>query len=307
MKKVILTGGTSMLGISFINECIKNNTQVIAIVREGCSKKKLLPVSKLVNIYECNLDKLKHFSIDEYNFDAFYHFAWENTDKINRSNPKLQIQNIKTTLYAVNLAYRQKCKKFIGVGSQAEYGQYSYAISPDFSVNPNSAYGIAKYSAGKFSSIQCNNLGIDFIWTRVFSVYGINDNKATMIMYCIDSLMKGETPQLTKCEQFWDYLYCEDAANAFYLIGKNGKNQSIYNIGSGLATPLSEYVLKMRDAIDTNLEVVMGKKNYPNDQIMYLCADISNLISDTGFTPKTSFEIGIRKTIEWYKKVRNEY
>jgi len=33
---------------------------------------------------------------------------------------------------------------------------------------------------------------------------------------------------------------------------------------------------------------------------MYLCADITELVKDTGFTPETPFEEGIRKTVDWY-------
>ena len=39
---------------------------------------------------------------------------------------------------------------------------------------------------------------------------------------------------------------------------------------------------------------------------MYLCADIADLVSDTGFKPKVSFEKGIRETIEWVKSEKDE-
>jgi nucleoside-diphosphate-sugar epimerase len=121
-------------------------------------------------------------------------------------------------------------------------------------------------------------------------------------MYCIDKLLKGEKPQLTKCEQPWDYLHCRDAAKAFYLIGKHGQNQKIYHIGSGKASPLSKYVYAIRDAIDPKLPLGIGEKAYDNKQVMHLCADISSLRNDTGFSPNISFKDGILDTIRWYKQ-----
>lgn len=65
-------------------------------------------------------------------------------------------------------------------------------IGPDTQVNPEVAYGIAKYAAGKMAFIECESLQMECIWTRTFSVYGINDNRTTMVMYAIDKLLKGE-------------------------------------------------------------------------------------------------------------------
>ena len=43
---------------------------------------------------------------------------------------------------------------------------------------------------------------------------------------------------------------------------------------------------------------------YTENQVMHLCADITSLQEDTGFEPETSFEDGIRQTVNWYKKER---
>ncbi|MNW56735.1 dTDP-glucose 4,6-dehydratase [compost metagenome] len=125
---------------------------------------------------------------------------------------------------------------------------------------------------------------------------------STMIMYTIDSLLNKQKPILTKCEQVWDYLNCRDAGKAFYLLGQNGIDQTVYNIGSGQAYPLSQFVYKIRDAIDPRLELGIGEKEYAPQQVMSLCADISNLVRDTGFQPEISFDEGILETINWYKE-----
>lgn len=303
MEKIILTGSTSMLGVALINECIKNNTKVIAVVRPNSKNIDRLPNSDLITIVECGLDEIdKLKNLDKDLYDGFYHFGWEGTGKKVRNNPEIQNKNIGYTLNAVKVAKELGCKIFIGAGSQAEYGRVVDVISPDTPVNPLSAYGVAKYAAFKLSSILCNDIGIKHVWTRIFSVYGPYDNDATMISYCLKKLIIGEKPSFTKSEQMWDYLYCGDAARAFYLIGEKGIDQSVYCIGSGVAMPLSEYIMQIRDLVDKNLPIGIGELEYANNQIMNLCADITSLSRDTGFIPIYSFQDGMKKTIEFFKK-----
>ncbi len=305
MKRVIITGATSMLGLALIHECIQNNTEVIAIIRENSRKRNLIPINPLISVIECDLAKIHSINIaGKCCYDAFYHLAWAFTDNLNRNLVEEQHYNIEYTLAAVKLASRLRCKKFVGAGSQAEYGRVRGKISADMCVAPDSAYGVAKYTAGRLSSILCQQMGMEFIWMRIFSTYGINDMPSTMIMYTIDCLLKKKKPLLTKCEQMWDYLNCRDAAKAFFLIGAKGKNQAVYNIGSGQEIILSEYVCKIRNLIDSNLPLGIGEREYAPNQIMTLCADISNLTLDTGFVPSISFDEGIKETINWYRSFK---
>ena len=300
MKGVVITGATSMLGVALIKECLKNQIKVLAIVRRDSTNLYRIPNSKDIKVIECNLDELSEIEGSKESYQVFYHFGWDYTGRQNRNNAALQYLNIKYTLDAVELANRYGCTSFIGAGSQAEYGRVQNVITPDNAVNPEIAYGIAKYAAGKLSLLQCAAIGMQCIWTRIFSVYGPYDNKDTMIMYSIQKLMAHEKHSYTKSEQLWDYLYCDDAERAFYLIGLQGKDKSIYCIGSGKVKHLSEYIDQIRNNIDPKLEVGIGENDYSEQQVMHLCADISNLIADTGFQPLISFEEGIKRTIEWF-------
>ena len=57
----------------------------------------------------------------------------------------------------------------------------------------------------------------------------------------------------------------------------------------------------MRDCVDSSLKIGIGDLPYNKGQVMYLCADISQLTEDTGFVPELEFEEGIRRTAEWLK------
>lgn len=300
MKKVVITGATSMLGIALINECIIHEIHVLAVIRPNSHNSSRIPQSDFVKVVECELNSLQSLQyIGEY--DAFYHFAWGHTSKSQRNNPLMQNLNVNFTLDAVNLAKTLGCKIFIGAGSQAEYGRADHTITPQTPVNPENAYGIAKYAAGKLSAIYCESVGIINIWIRIFSIYGLYDNPGTMIRYSIEEILQSRQPLFTKCEQKWDYLYSADAGRAFYLIGEKCKKSEVYCLGSGTAYPLREYIDIISHLMTGKESEGIGKLEYAPNQVMNLCADITALTEDTGFKPETKFEDGIKKTIEWCK------
>lgn len=302
MKKAIITGPTGSIGIALINKLISENIEVVAVCRPGSKRISRIPQSDKVHITECGLDEISKLG-DMINggADVFYHFAWDGTFGNSRNDMRLQNDNVKYALDAVTVAKELGCSKFIGAGSQAEYGRVEGVLRPDTPAFPENGYGIAKLCAGQMTRIMCEQLGIEHVWTRILSIYGPYDGENTMIMSVISKLLKGEKPSLTPGGQMWDYLYSKDVANAFYLLGEKGKNGSIYCLGGGEARPLKEYVKILKDAIDEKLELGFGDVPYGDKQVMHLCADITNLTEDTGFRPEVRFEDGIRETIEWVK------
>lgn len=303
MKRIALTGATSMLGVALIAECIQQQIQVLAIVNPGSANRARIPQSDLVQVVECKLEELAELPVPDQTVDVFYHFGWTGTSQARRQDVDEQTRNIFYTLDAVRLAKRLGCQTFIGAGSQAEYGRVAApAISPNTPIHPDSAYGVAKYAASRQSAILCEQLGLRHIWLRIFSVYGPYDHDTTMIMSCIAALLKRQKPSFTRCEQTWDYLYSEDAARAFRLIGEKGQDRAVYCVGSGLARPLADYIRAIRDHIDPALPVGIGDLPYGPKQVMNLCADIANLQNDTGFRPQYDFNQGIAKTIDWMRR-----
>lgn len=300
MKKVVITGATGMIAVALIKYLIEKEIEVIAICRPNSSKLKNVPKHKLVRIVECDITDLiglKDYLNEKY--DAFFHFAWNGTFGNSRNDSYLQNMNVKYTLDAVNLASHLGCEVFVGAGSQAEYGRVEGKLSSATPTDPENGYGIAKYTAGKLSAIYAKQLNIKHVWARILSVYGPNDNNFTMIMSTIEKLLNGERASFTKGEQEWDYLYCDDAAKAIYLMALYGKDQAVYPLGSGIHRPLSEYITILREEIPRDCEIGLGDIPYSDNQVMYLCADISELTKDTGFVPTMSFREGIKKTIQY--------
>jgi len=296
MERAIITGASGMIGVALTKLLLKESYEVIAIVRPNSKKINNIPKDDKVKIVECDLSDLKSLSNKFSDCELFFHFGWAATMGEARDDTHLQLKNIEYTLDAVKLAKNSGCRTFVGAGSQAEYGLTDEKLSPNTPVNPVTGYGIAKYSAGKLSKLLCNQLDIKHNWGRILSVYGPGDNNS-MIMSCINSISNNEEFNTTKGDQLWDYLYCDDCAQAFYDIAKNGKDGKVYTIGSGKAIPLKEYILAIKNLINPNFEIGFGAIDYYPNQVMYLCADISDLTKDTDFKPKFSFEDGIKNIL----------
>ena len=299
MKRAVVTGASGMIGAALIRRLIREKIAVLAVLRPGSHKAGQIPQDPLVRVVPCPLDRLDTLP-DLGEADVFYHFAWDGTFGESRNDPYLQNNNVRYTLDAVNAAYRMGCGVFVGAGSQAEYGRREGKLRPEMPVSPENGYGIAKYTAGRLSALLAEQLGLAHVWGRVLSVYGPGDNRFTMIASTIEKLLKGEKPSFTKGEQLWDYLYCDDAAEAFYRMGLHGQT-GVYCVGGGNARPLREYVRMIRDAVDPALPLGLGELPYGENQVMHLCADITALAADTGFAPQIPFKEGIARTVAWQK------
>lgn len=302
MQRIIVTGATSMIGAALIKECIKKGIEVYAVIRASSGKKMRLPESEKLHMVDCSLEELEALpqKITE-KCDTFYHIAWGNTGENRNSSTELQSRNIAYTLAAVKTAYALGCRRFIGAGSQAEYGPMDVdKISPDSPVNPTTPYGAAKLASGQLARMLCKELGMECIWPRIFSVYGIYEKETTMVASGLRKMLAGEKTSFTPALQRWDYLFSADAGRAYYLIGEKGKDGAVYCVGSGKAALLKDYIEIMAELTGAE-ETGIGARPYPEGAVMNLCADISSLTADTGFVPEYTFREGIRETITWLK------
>jgi nucleoside-diphosphate-sugar epimerase len=304
MNRVAITGATGMLGATLTQQLICECIRVLAIVRPGSGKRSNLHDSPLVRVVECPLTDLGRLEADGEGCDAFFHFAWDGTYGDSRNDAPLQAANIRATLDAVALAARLGCRSFGGAGSQAEYGiaPAGCRLSPDTPARPLSGYGIAKLAAMGLGRMYAGQLGIRFVWARIVSAYGPMDNPYTLTMGTIRKRLAGEATHFTAGEQIWDFLFSEDAARAFRLMAEKGLDGAVYVLGSGQKTRLKDAIETMCRMTNPDLPVGLGDIPYLPGQPMYLCADISDLTRDTGFSPSVSFDEGIQRTMDWVKE-----
>ncbi len=291
-----------MIGAALVTECLKRGVCVTALIRGESPHLDRLPVGREGFCHlPCALEELSGAAgrLAGREYDTFFHIAWAHTGAKRNASTLLQSENIGYTLAAVRLAASLGCKRFVGAGSQAEFGpQRRLPISPDDPAKPDTPYGAAKLSACLLSKLLCQELGLEWVWPRIFSVYGIYEKDSEMIPCALRAMSRGEEMAFSDGEQTWDYLYSEDAGRAMFLLGEAGRDGLVYCLGSGQGRPLKDYIREM-SRITGGSDAGIGKK--PGDGLSLL-ADCSSLKADTGFVPEVSFEEGIRKTLAFLKE-----
>lgn len=133
MKKIIVTGATSMIGISIIEACLKRDVNIVyAVVRPKTKNLDHIPDDGRIRIVECDTSSYQMLpSLINDDCDTFFHIAWSVTGKERNNDIMGQACNVVYTIEAVQAAKELGCSKFIGAGSQAEYGKLDVdVISP---------------------------------------------------------------------------------------------------------------------------------------------------------------------------------
>ena len=296
MKTFVISGATGMLGSAIVRELLDRGDRVLALVRPDSARSTCLPEHPNLICIPCGMADYASYEPRE-RADVFLHLAWGKTTGGGREDVDAQLSNVAASLEAVRLAHRFGCESFVGAGSQAEYGPVTEPLCETTPADPQSGYGIAKYAAGKLTRTLCAQLGIRHCWARILSIFGENDASGTLISYLIRTLSEGGVPELTPCEQIWDYLYVADAARALIAIGERGHDGRVYPVGSGEGRPLADFVRELRDCVAPDGEVRFGAKPYYPHQPMLLVADITQLQADTGFVPRVSFRAGIERIL----------
>lgn len=301
--KVVLTGASGFVGSFVLKLLLASGSHEVAIIlREPNAAWRIEDELARVKVIPGDISNVSSFEgeINKFKPDAFVHLAWGGVLGDNRNDIR-QWNNITDTLQLLEVASRVGASHWIGLGSQAEYGQCQAKVDEYVITNPTTLYGISKLAACNVAKKMCDELGMRFAWLRLFSSYGPTDNPSWMIPYLINSLLLDERPRLTAAEQLWDYIYVEDAAAAVVSVLENIDAEGIFNLGSGASTSLKVIIEKIRDYINPNLPLGFGEVAYRPDQVMHLEADVSRLNQLTNWSPCVDLDEGLDKTIRWRK------
>ena len=203
-----------------------------------------------------------------------------------------QYGNIADTLGALEAAGRLGCRRFICTGSQAEYGRQTALITEETCPHPTDAYDAAKLAACALSRQRAADLGIEWIWGRVFSLYGRYEQEGRMLPALVNSLRLEQAFALSSSgAQNWDYLYAADAANALLALAERGRAGEIYNIANGGYRPLRDYIEEARRVLVAESAVAYGTADAG---VFSLQPSVEKIQRDTGWMPVTDFVDGLR-------------
>jgi nucleoside-diphosphate-sugar epimerase len=305
--RCLVTGASGFLGSHLVRKLVEDGHSVTVLLRPGSDAWRLDGVLSQVRCIEGSLKDAGKIAggLREEPVEVAFHLAWSGVTGEERNSAEQITRNVPGSLALWRVLRDTGCETLISVGSQAEYGPHCGILHERLPTNPVTAYGVAKAALCALLQRLCVLGGMRFVWLRLLSAYGPADDERHMVPSLIRALLRRERPALTAGEQIWDYLYVADAASAL-CAAMESRTSGVFNLGSGRAIALREFILAVRDCIDSSLPLGFGETPYRPDQVMHLEADISALRAATGWAPKIAIEEGVRRTVEWYRDRSNE-
>ncbi len=293
-----MTGATGFIGKWMAKELLNSGYRVCLVVRD---KNKLsAEMREQCCIVEKAVEELTEHDFED-SYDYFFHLAWGGVAPELKNDHKRQMGNINGAINAIRVAKGLDCKKFISLGTVAEYAKADREIDGKMKESPTDIYGAAKTATYYFLDVLSKQLEMPLVWIIMSSVYGEGREDNNILTYTIRTLLKGEKPVFGNLDKRWDFLYVGDAVRAIRLVAERNNTCSVYGVGSGSYKSLKEYVEIIRDAIDPALPLGISEDDTQSKKSVSSYVDITDLQKDTGFEVKYSFEEGISRMIEYFK------
>lgn len=306
MKHAIVTGANGFIGSNTVKYLVSQGVSVIALIHSGHGDN--LPESDLVEAVDFDLEDIGAVrdALTAGSYDIFYHFAWKGSAGEARADTKLQLANAQWTVEALELAHELGCKRFVCAGSIMEHETVAAAYTQGNKPGLGYIYGGGKLIAHVMCMSVAAKLGIELVWPEITNAYGVGEVSPRMVNTTIRKCINGEAPQFTAGTQNYDFVYIDDVARAFYLIGEHGKPFHEYLIGSSTARPLREFLLEMKASIAPELDFIFGDIPFTGINLPLSRFDCSETEKDTGFKAEVSFAEGTKRTMEWLKQMEGE-
>ena len=216
--------------------------------------------------------------------------------------------NIDGTLYLLQAASKNKVKRMVMASSSSVYGDttqfpekedhYPLLISP---------YALSKLAGEYYSRIFSEFFNVETVCLRYFNVFGpkqaLDDEYAVVIPKFIHCILNDQPPPIFgNGKQSRDFTFIENVISANYLSATTpGIKHEVLNVGNGRDHSVLELV--------ASLNKIIGKNIAPNHlppragDVFRTNADISKIQAKIGYKPLVNFEDGLRKTVEYFKRL----
>lgn len=306
MKKAIVSGANGFVGSAVVKELAAHGYEVYALARAGHHDN--IPAGNHIHFIPFELDQAEKLleQLPKDTYEAFYHFAWTGSAGLARADTVLQLKNAQWTVDCLKVAKALGCRRFVPAGTIMEHETIAAAYTQGNEPGLGYIYGAGKVAAHLMCMPVAVKEGIELVWPKITNAYGPGERSPRLVNSTIRKCIAGEAPQFTAGTQHYDFVYIDDIARAFRLIGENGKAFHHYLIGSGHAKALKEFLLEMKAAIAPDLDFKFGDIPFTGIDLPLSQFDTIETEKDTGFQAEISFGEGCRRTMEWWKKEEKE-
>lgn len=266
--------------------------------------------------------------------DIVVNFAAESHVDRSIENPEIFLDtNIKGTAVMMDACRKYGIKRYHQVSTDEVYGDLpldrpDLFFTEETPIHTSSPYSSSKAGADLLVQAYHRTYGLPITISRCSNNYGPYHFPEKLIPLIIKNILEGKSlPVYGDGTNVRDWLYVEDHCKAIDLVIHKGRAGEVYNVGGHnekqnieivkltistirrLMTEHPEYrrILKKKetgadgqisiDWIDDSL-ITFVKDRLGHDQRYAI--DPTKITNELGWTPETSFEVGIVKTIRWY-------
>ena len=310
MKKILVTGGYGFIGSNFARYMLKAYPEY-----------HLINFDKLT--YAGNRDNLADIERNpRYTFvkgdiadieevrgvmagvDEVVHFAAESHVDRSIESPAIFIEtNVTGTSNLLECAMSAGVKKFVHVSTDEVYGSLPEGgyFTEQTPLSPNSPYSASKAGSDLLVRAYYKTYKFPGVITRCSNNYGPYQFPEKLIPLMISNALEDKPlPVYGDGMNVRDWLYVEDHCRAIDAVLHKGKAGEVYNIGGSNEWHNIDLVkLLLKDLGKPESLIKFVKDRLGHDRRYAI--DSSKIQKELGWSPRTTFEDGIKKTIAWYR------
>ena len=239
----------------------------------------------------------------------------------NRAHPaEILFDNIMMSLPLFHEAWKQGVEKFVAIGTVCAYPKFTPVpfreedLWDGYPEETNAPYGLAKKMLLVQSQTYREQYNFNSIFLLPTNLYGPRDNFdletshviPAMIRKCVEAVEQGQKEIV-----LWgdgsptrEFLFVEDAAEGILLASEHYNKSAPVNLGSGFEVSIKQLAELTAEYTGFRGRIIWDTSK-PNGQPRR-ALDISKAKSEFHFVAKIPFEVGLRRTIEWYNQSRTK-
>lgn len=317
-KKVLVTGGAGFIG-SHVAECLLARGDDVVIIDEMNdyydvnikeSNLKLLidsfPEEGRVKIYRGDIcdTKLLESIFETENIKWVCHMAARAGVRPSIQDPFVYIHsNINATTHLMELSHKHGIENFVFASSSSVYGgSKSTFFSEDDVVDlPVSPYAATKKTCELLAYTYQHLYQLKVTGLRFFTVYGPRGRPDMAPFKFTDRIYRGvEMQQFGDGSSSRDYTYISDIVDGVVRAIDRPYDYQIFNLGKGAGTSLKKFIGLVQKNVGKKA-IIKVLPDQPGD-VPYTCADVAKAKHLLGYNSKITFEDGIKRTVDWYKR-----
>ncbi|MFA6357301.1 MAG: SDR family oxidoreductase [Candidatus Omnitrophota bacterium] len=216
--------------------------------------------------------------------------------------------NIDGTLFMLQAALKNKIKRFVFASSSSVYGDVEqFPEREDAFPLLISPYALGKLANEYYCRIFTNAYGLETVGLRYFNVFGprqaLDDEYAVVIPKFIHCILRDEQPPIFGTgKQSRDFTYIDDIVEANILAATTtGIKHEVFNVANGQDKTVMELVEVLNKIIGKNI----APKHLPVrlGDVYKTLADITKIKEKLTYKSKITFEEGLRRTVEYFRKI----